>query len=374
MDSNSNFSTEEMIHNPISSQTSTTETNNSFPSSKSQQDKLYKNSLRFFREESLRTPKIPLFKGSMPPLQQRRVLDNVDGFYPETDPIKDRINALMNESYGGNLKLAVEGFEKVKQEFIKALPGLGKDKAELCLRVGAIYYRGYTEENSLYWLKEALGYSKDMKEEDHPVHFRKIYLYLADVLIKRGEYEDAEMYLMKAEDLFGKYFENDETKEGRRSRSWAFSLRGHILSKNKEYEKAEELYIKSMKLKETLPDMCGLEALGIDYLVDCYVTWGKIDKAKPLLEKAFVISEKVKGYYTEARLWRNQGRICFIEKDEETWKECYREAFVVLARELPSGNSLEVQYRKEYKEKFGVDYEEEDDLDVAEESLQTNSI
>jgi len=105
MDSNSNFSTEEMIHNPISSQTSTTETNNSFPSSKSQQDKLYKNSLRFFRDESFKTPKIPLFKGSMPPLQQRRVLDNVDGFYPEIDPIKDRINALMNESYGGNLKI-----------------------------------------------------------------------------------------------------------------------------------------------------------------------------------------------------------------------------------------------------------------------------
>lgn len=346
----------------------------SFPSSRSQDDREYleRNRLRFFEDEDFQRLGTPLTRPKQPIARDNeQELAHEDCFYSEIDTMKTRIYILMHSSYGGQLKVAFEDFQKLKDKFRNTLSQFGVDTADLCLKVGAICYRAHVDGEALEWLNEAMEFSKRFEEKERPEHFRKLYLCLADVLIKREKWEDADTYLKKGEKMIEDYFKEDESYEGRRSLSWAQALRGHLLSRDNQYKEAKRLYKSQIELKKTLTKSNGrLEALAYDYLADFYIRHGKKDKAKPVLEKALEASRQFgKGYYTEARYFRNKARIAFEEGKIEESKELYNEAFKILAMELPEGNTLEVQYREEYNEKFGVE-------DVAkEESWQaTNSI
>lgn len=370
-----NKSTEEIRHPRYQniSGDNQSETTLSFPSSISQDD-LERYFPTFFENEDFQRLGVPLIKQNQPPTHwNKKDLDHEDCFYSEIDTMKTEINILAHYSYKGSLKEAFQEFQKMEGEFLKLLSQFGKDKADLCLRVGWICYRGHVDVEALKWLNKAREFSEKFKENKRPDHFRKLYLCLADVSMKNKKWEDAEKYLNKAEKIIEDYFPEDPSRDGRSNLSWVQALRGHLFSRAGRYEEAEKEYKSQIDLKKTLGGR--LEALAYDYLADFYISHGEKDKAKPALEEALKASRRFgDGYYAEARLLRNRARILFLEKDEEGSKELYIKAFETLKRELPDGNTLEWQYKEEYRERFGVEYKGEEG--GKEESWQavTNSV
>jgi len=296
------------------------QTTESFPSTQSQDDP-YKYRIFANNEESQHLGTSPSQDLILAALQQGIKFNQSDCSSTPFEKIKKQISYFMENSYDGNLKAAIQDFEAIEKDFRKILPEIGKEAAAPCREIASIYYRGHMDDISLYWLRKCEDWSQDLREGEDPVHLRKLYLCMADILTKKDKYEEAELYVEKGENVIKEYLKTDFSYEGIRALSWVQTLKGHVSAKKGEYEEAEEFYKKSIELKKLLQNS-RLEALAYDYLADFYITYEKLEKVEGVLEKVLEESRKFrKGYYTEARYWRNKGRVAFLEKKKEKSRE-----------------------------------------------------
>jgi len=132
-----------------------------------------------------------------------------------------------------------------------------------------------------------------------------------DISIFRREFKKASKLLSKAQ------------AEAKRERAtldlvWIYALRGIILHEKGDFKGALRDYHKAHRIIEKIAPE-GIYSLQVKRLIaESYAAEGKIEKARPYLEKALLLSQNLKNKFNEALTHRIRARISVIQNETDS--------------------------------------------------------
>ena len=299
-------------------------------------------------------------------------LPELDLLHLESDNAFERATILLSEAQElaktYNYEEAISILEKNSPLFDSFSKVKGEQALIIFYNQGFTYYKMYLYEDAMksFNLAEEFSFNVDVNSEN-AMYFRAIHNMMADVHMQYGDFAKSFRYLNNAVTIIDVYF-----RESLDKKVPTFTTKAELLytwnldeeEPTKYLEEAESCLQKVLVERKKNGDN---RMIGFTYLqmTQLYIRWASKDESKRVqanecFEKGLEYSRKnllAEKYFMIGRHWRNKGQISILEGKKDQAKYHYETGILTVDETLPRGNFFSRQFRKEYREYFGEDYQ-----------------